>query len=191
MTVRIAARAFTVLALLVLAPHSALAAEGGGSMELVWQGVNLAIIVGVLYYFGRRPIAEFFASRREQIKTDLDSAADLLSQAELRNSEIQRRLAELDAQVEELRETSRRRADEESERILAEARKSAERIRNDATAAAEQELQRARRELRAEAAELAVKLAGELLERSVGDADRERLLDEFITRVEPGPGAPN
>jgi F0F1-type ATP synthase membrane subunit b/b' len=48
-----------------------------------------------------------------------------------------------------------------------------------------QELLRAQQELRAEAAGLAVDLATEILKEQVGDSDRQRLLDEFITRVEP------
>jgi F-type H+-transporting ATPase subunit b len=173
-----------------LAPASALAAsEGNALTEMLWQALNLVIVLGVLIYFGRKPALEYFATRRADIKRDLDTAAELLAAAEHRNAEIQRKLADLSSEVEETRETSRRRADEECERILAEARKAAERIRTDAHAAAEQELARARRELRAEAADLAVRLAGDLLRQNVGDSDRERLLDEFITRVESGPGA--
>jgi len=170
-------------------PGAAWAAEGGGLADLLYQALNLAILLGVLIYFGRKPVMAYFASRRSDIKRDLDSAAELLAAAEARNSEIQRKLADLESEIEETRETARKRADEECERILAEARKAAERIRSDAHAAAEQELARARRELRAEAADLAVQLAGELLREQTGEGDRERLLDEFITRVESGTGA--
>jgi F0F1-type ATP synthase membrane subunit b/b' len=46
------------------------------------------------------------------------------------------------------------------------------------------ELRRAREELREEATQLALKLATERLEREVTDADRDRLLDEFIDRID-------
>lgn len=182
-------RVATVAAIVVV-PGVALASEGGFDVrEFLLQGANLAIVLGVLFYFARKPILEYFATRRADIKKDLDSAAELLAAAEQRNSQIQRKLVDLESQLEEISETSRRRADEESERILAEARKTAERIHADAKIAAEQEFVRARRVLRAEAAELAVELAAELLQQNVSQSDRERLLDEFITRVEPGPGA--
>jgi F-type H+-transporting ATPase subunit b len=174
---------------LVLSVPAALAADephGGGGSEMMWQAINLAIVLGVLFYFGRKPVVSFFADRRGQIKTDLESAANLLSEAEARNAAIQRRLVDLDSQLEDIRETTRRRAEEESERILAEARVAADRIQTDAAAAAEQELLRAGRLLRAEAAELALELAGSILSEHVTDSDRDRLLDEFITRVEPG-----
>jgi F-type H+-transporting ATPase subunit b len=174
---------------LVGLPAAALAsddAHGGDSSELIYTAINLAILLAVLVYFARKPIQQFFASRRAQIQGDLDSAASLLSEAEQRNSEIQRRLVDLESQIEEIRETTRRRAEEESEHILAEAHKTAERIQTDAAAAVDQELLRAQRELRAEAADLALQLASDMLREQVADSDRERLLDEFITRVEPG-----
>lgn len=165
-------------------------AAGGGDdhdpvTEAIWQGVNLALIVGVIIYFGRQPIALFFSGRRDGIKTELSDAAELLSQAEQRNSELQRRLVDLSSEVEGIRESATRRADEEAERILVDARATAERIRNDAQAAVDQELRRARAELRRDAADLALELAASKLTDNVTEADRERLMDEFILRVEP------
>ena len=40
--------------------------------------------------------------------------------------------------------------------------------------------------MRAEAAELATRMAEQILEEKLANFDRERLVDEFITRVEPG-----
>jgi len=157
-------------------------------MTLVWQGVNLVLLIAVLVYFARKPVMQFFGERRERITSELDSAAELLSQAEQRNSAISRKLVDLESQVEEIQETTRRRAGEESERIIAEAHRSAERIRSDAHGAIEQELARAQRELRIEAGNLAIEVAAEMLREKISDSDRERLVDEFITRVEPGNG---
>jgi F-type H+-transporting ATPase subunit b len=160
--------------------------HGGDSKQMMWQAVNLVIILGVLFYAARKPVTAFFASRREQIQAGLDESAGLLRDAETRNSELQRRLADLDSELEDIREITRRRAEEESERVLAEARKSAERIQADAKAAVAQELRRAKRELRDEAAQLALDMAADLLKERIAETDRERLMDEFITRVEPG-----
>ena len=87
--------------------------------------------------------------------------------------------------------TARERADTEREHILAAARASAERIRRDASLAIEHEVRRAREHLRGEASELAVELAAGMLKEQVGPSDRERLLDEFIVRVETPPERPN
>jgi len=176
-------------ALLLLAwlPGQALAAGGGGDplMDLIYQVGNFLLLLGVIFFVARKPVMAYFASRREQIMGDLDQAAAVLAAAEARQAEIQSKLGELEAQLAEIQEQSRQRAEEESQRILAKAREAAERIQSDALEASAQELLRAQQELRAEAAGLAVELATEILEQQVGDSDRQRLLDEFITRVEP------
>ena len=174
---------------LVLVAEVAWAAGNGepsGGAEFLYQLLNLAILLGAIVYFARKPLLGYLAGRRSQIQSDLDTAASLLSEAEARHQEIQGKLSELESEVEALQSQARQRAEEESKRILAEAQRSAERIQSDATAAIDQELLRAQRELRSEAAALAVDMAAEILSQQVGDADRERLLDEFISRVEGG-----
>lgn len=173
----------------VLLPHAAGAAGGGEDgdplMDLIYQAANFALLIGVIFFVARKPVVAYFAGRREQIKGDLDQAASTLAAAEARQAEIESKLADLTSQLDEIRELSRQRAEEESERILAKAREAADRIQADAIEASVQELMRAQRELRSEAAALAVELAAQILNEQVGDADRERLLDEFISRVEP------
>ena len=69
---------------------------------------------------------------------------------------------------------------------MAEAEASAERTRANAAAAVEQEGRRARAQLRAESAELALERARSLIEARVTDADRDRLVDEFLEHLENG-----
>jgi len=168
-------------------PLPALAAgggEGADSSQMLWQAVNLLLLLAVLFVLARKPIREFFAARRELIGTEIDEAADVLARAESNFAEWQRKLVELDAELADIRNTARERARHEREQILAEAQESAERIQRNASAAIERELRRARSDLREEAAVLAARLAEQMLERQTGDADRERLLDEFISSVE-------
>jgi F-type H+-transporting ATPase subunit b len=181
----------TVLGVLAVTLYAGVASAAGGGddhnpvVEAIWEGVNLALLLGVIVYFGRGPISAYFATRRDGIKTELSDAAELLSQAEQRNAELQRRLVDLSSEIEDIRENASRRADEEAERILADAGASAERIRTDARAAVDQELRRAQAALRDEAADLALEIAGRKLDENVSEGDRERLIDEFITRIEP------
>lgn len=188
-TVQIATLLLVCLASgVALASGAEHAADDHAVRDVLFQTLNLALLLGVLIYFGRKPISEFFADRREGIATELSDAADLLSQAEKRNSELQRRLIDLGSEVDRIREVAGQRAEEEAERILADARASAERIRRDAQAAVAQELRRAQTALRDEAADLAMEIAARKLTEVVGDSDRDRLVDEFITRIEPGSG---
>jgi F-type H+-transporting ATPase subunit b len=178
-----------VFAIAVLVPAIAFAEEhggGGGGHEgnLVWHAINLALVVGVIVYFARSPIQAFMAERRSSIESNLAAAKRELDSAEARLAECTARANSLDREIAELRAAVQTQAEAERDRLLADARAAAERIRRDAAVAVEQEGRRARDELREEAAEIAVKLAGDLLKRSVGDADRARLVDEFVASVE-------
>jgi F-type H+-transporting ATPase subunit b len=161
-------------------------AEGASLSDMIWQAVNLVLIVGVVAYFARKPLAEYLQQRRQGIQENLESSARILDEAESKLAAWNERAARLDAELGEMRETSRRLAEEERDKMLAQARATAERIRNDAQAAVDQELRRARAELSAEAADLAVELAARLIADKVSDDDQQRLFDEFLSRVESG-----
>jgi F-type H+-transporting ATPase subunit b len=176
------------LAALVLVPAIALAEEHGGGHEgtnVLWHAINLALIVGVIVYFARTPLRTFMAERRSSIESNIAAAKRELEAADARLAECNARMASLDREIDEIRTTVRMQAEAERDRLLADARAAAERIGRDAAIAVEQEGHRARTELRDEAAEIAVRLAGDILERQVGDADRARFVDEFVTSVGP------
>jgi len=168
-----------------LLPGSALAAGGESSGdEFFWTVLNLLLLFGVLWFFGRKPVVSWFSDRRDRIQGEVESAANLRREAEERYARWQRKLGELETELEEIRSTSRGRAETERDRILEDARAAAERIGADARAAIDQELRRAREALRREASDLSVELAAELLRGQVTDADRDRLIDEFVAKIE-------
>ncbi len=174
--------ALVCLAIVSLAsPALASEGEGGG---LFFPILNLVLLIAVLVYFTRKPIRDFFNARRATIQDDLQSAAEFRREAEARYAKWQRKLVDLEGELEQIRATSRERAEAEREKIIADANATAERIRSEAVAAIEQELRRAREVLSEEAADLAVELAAELLREHVTKADRDRLVTEFIERIE-------
>jgi F-type H+-transporting ATPase subunit b len=177
---------FVLLASVAAASGGEEKSQGEILKELAWQTLNLAILLGVLFHFGRTPIRDFFATRRSGIQSELSQAAELLTQAEQRNSELQRRLVDLNSDVDGIKSAASQRASDEADRILEDARAAAERIRTDAHAAIAQELRRAQSKLREEAADLALELAAKKLEEEISSGDRDRLVDEFIVRIEPG-----
>jgi len=183
------ANAFAFLAL-TLAPAMALAAGGEEAHEshlLEW--VNLILLVGVLFFLARKPVATFLADRRSGIETDLKNADQLLRDAEGRLAEWNTRAARLESEVGEIKRAARAAAEQEGARIVADARASAERIRRDAASAVERESARARTRLRAETAELAVASAESILKEQVQAADGDRLFDEFLAKIERAPSA--
>ena len=180
--------ALVVLAL-VAVPGAALAAGEDGGPSFFWSYVNLAVLIGVLIYVARKPILDYLSDRRSRVQEDLASTENLLNEAESRLAEWSAKTERLDADIEEIQRISHRRAEDERVKILEDAKRAAERIRSDAGTAIERELRRARVALREEAADLAVELAGKMLSQQVTDADRDRLVDEFVERLERSSGA--
>ena len=175
----------------ILLALPAFASDGSESVlqNFLWPTLNLAILIAALVYFGRKPLRAYFEKRRSEVQGVLQSAADQLATAETTYAKWQRRTIELGAELDEIRAMSRQRAEAERARIIEDARAAAERIRRDATTAVELELRRARETLREEATQLAIELAGERLSREVTEADRDRLIDEFIGLIASTPGS--
>lgn len=183
--------ALLALALALLPVAARAASEGGehgaSAMTLFWHALNLLLLIGVLVYFARGPIAGYLNARRAQIEDGIQSAGRELAEAEKRLAACEQRAAGLDAELDEIRRVVREQAEGERDRLLAEAQATSERIRRDAIAAAEQEVRHARERLRSETVDLAVELASEILRGQVTDADRKRLADDFVARVEQTP----
>jgi F-type H+-transporting ATPase subunit b len=177
-------RTALAFALLLAAANPAFAAEEGHGGSLFWQVLNVLLLLGVLIWFARKPVLSYLAERRDTIAKNLEGSAALLAEAEHRLAEWTEKVAHLDREVAGIRAATGRAAEAERSRILADAELTAERIRRSASAVVERELQQAREALRREAADLAIELAGKALREQVNDADRARLLDEFIGHVE-------
>jgi len=194
-TTRRIARALGAL-LLVLLPIAAQAAEEGhgpSGATIFWHAFNLLVLIAILVYFGRGPIAGFLSARRSQIEEGIESAGRELAEAERRLAACEQRAAALDGELDEIRRVVRQQAESERDRLLAEARATAERIQRDAVAAAEQEVRHARERLRTETVDIALKIAAETLRTQVNESDRARLVDDFVQRIEQpagGRGAP-
>jgi len=176
-------------ALLLAAPAGA--AEGGESAlrDIGFRVLNVLMLLALLLYFARKPIQNFFSERRNRIRDEIKQASELRREAEERHSKWQRRLVDLEAELESIRGAARERAEREREQILADARAAAQRIQSDAHMAIDRDMRRAVEQLRSEAADLAVELAGEMLAEKITADDRERLLDEFIARIESADAA--
>ena len=168
--------------LLPAAAHAAVGEAGPG--RFAWEILNLLLLLAVLFFVARKPVVAYFGERRRAVAKDMASAERLLGDAEARLAEWSARADRLAEEVVQIKSSARRAAEQERETILAEARATAERLRRSAGADVERELLLAKAELRREAAELAVEIAGSVLREKLADADRARLFDEFVSRVE-------
>jgi len=115
--------------ILTFMPTLAIAAEDGGvEPHMGWRVINFVLFVGILYYFLRKPIAEFFKARKESIKNELEEAEQLKEEAERLFEETKRKLEKLEDEIKSLLETYESMAKNERDQILKEVEKAINRI---------------------------------------------------------------
>jgi len=177
------------LLLTVIAAPALIAAGEGGHDESIWpmvgKLVNFAILAGTVFYFGRKPVAGYLASRREQVRSDLVAAEAMKKAAAAQIAEMDAKLAALPAELEALKARGQQEIAAEQQRIrqLADAERT--RLLEQATREIEQRTRLARRELVEHAANLAVDVARTRIKDQITDADQARLVDRYLAEVKP------
>lgn len=160
--------------------------ESGGGSHVLWEFLNLFILVAVLVLLSRRPVTSFLSARREKIVQNLESSEELLQESQARLLELEKKTSSLDDELDEIRSEAKARAEKEAAAIVTEAQDVARRIAEDAEAAVEREFLRAQKILRNEAAQLAMQLAEERLKSEITEEDQNRLVAEFVQRIRNG-----
>ena len=177
------------LVALTALPAFAAAAEGeivgpAQLQDLLYRIMNFAVFAAILYFLLRKPIPQFFKSRRESIASNLEflemQARNLEEQSEAMNKQIAGIAAERDAIIAYYE----RMGQKESERIIAEARSVANTIIQKAQVAMEQEVKTARQTLMVEIIKISTQTASDLIQSNINKDDQKRLTSEFMDQVE-------
>lgn len=169
----------------------ALAAGDGGhaldvGAELKKIGVhaaNFLLFVGLVVFMVRRPLKDFLANRRLAVARELDESARLKDEAQDAHADVERRVANMDAQLAEMMEAARKECEVEGQRARQRAEEAAAGIAAAAERTIAEEIDKARHDLRQETVELAVEMAREVLTRSVNDADHQRIASSYLDRM--------
>jgi F-type H+-transporting ATPase subunit b len=146
--------------------------------------INFAVLVGVLVYFGRKPLASFLAERRRVMEQEIDVAFEEKQRAQGRLRGVQLRAANLEEELQHLREDLMRVGFDERDRLVADAGARAEKLRREAEFQAQEERRRAGRELRARAVEVAVAAAETTLREKLTAMDHRKLADAAVKRLQ-------
>lgn len=163
------------------------AAEGGGSgnpwLDLAWKAVNLAALVAVIWYFGRKPIGHMFRSAAQLAHDALEERRAQAHGAEAQLADQRRRIEGLESELERMVGEARSEARSEHERLVTEARAQAERIKASVQIQVELEFNKARKELQAELANDTVRLAEDLIRQRMDDDGRQRVVARAIDQL--------
>lgn len=145
--------------------------------------LNFSLVVGTLYFAGRKPLASFLASRSDSVGAAIDEAERLsrISEAEL--ARWTNLLGHSRSEVDILKAESKSMIVALNEKTQLEARRETERVQKEAELVSATEYARAKRQLEAELCSGSVELAKNYLSENLNGDVASQLLADTLERV--------
>ncbi|MBK9170432.1 MAG: ATP synthase F0 subunit B [Bryobacterales bacterium] len=164
-------------------------AQSHGTDLTGWKWINFFLLVGIAGYFLAKPAGRFFAGRTHDIRKGIREAQALREEAEARVADVERRLANLDQDIQHLRDRARDEAAAEAERLRNVTSRDIARIQAQAEEEIRQAAKSAESRLRRDATALALQLAEQKLRSQVDASGQDALVRRFVdglgTSLEP------
>jgi F-type H+-transporting ATPase subunit b len=157
--------------------------EGSKWFEFFWKTFDFVVLVGFLYWLMAAKIKDFFAGRRQDIKDSLEKAVQQKAEAEIKFREYSEKIDKASAEIDGIFEMIKAQGVAEKQKIIEDAGKIARKMKEDAQMRTEQELKKASDQLRAEAVQLSVEMAEEILKRNITTQDHEAMVKEYMEKV--------
>jgi F-type H+-transporting ATPase subunit b len=173
-----------IVILLWLLSGEALAAEGSGTWrptyDLIMRYINFLILAFLILKYARKPLADFFKGRAQDVKEDIQNIEEA---KELAQEQVKVFLEE--------RDKSRERFEQLKERIISQGRAKQQDIIDGARLGSRLLIESAQRKidnriltakqtLRSEMIDMAIDMAMEKLPKTITDQDNQRFLDHYL-----------
>lgn len=145
--------------------------------------INLAILVGLLFFYGRKVLTNLLNERRSKI-------AEVLQEAEARNKQAadalvveQQKLADAKTQAERIRQEALKRVESLKVEIAAKAEQDVLRLQESATKDLSLEQERAMADLKKRVAALALAQVETRLKGELNDSAQQQLINRGLARL--------
>ena len=147
------------------------------------QICNLFIQMYLIKRFLFKPVHEILEKRRVAADAEIIQAEETKAKAEAMRAEYERNMQDARQKANEILDSARNTAAIQSEKILKEAQDQTFAMKNKAEKEIAQEKKKAVNEVKGEIGDMAVEIAGKVIEREINEKDHEKLIDEFISNV--------
>lgn len=145
--------------------------------------INLVIVIGILYYFGRGFLGRILKERRETIETEIREAEQKLAESQAALSEAETKLKQAQQEAERIRSNASERAETTKQEVMAQARADIERMQSNSAQELQSSQTRAMAQLRERAVAMAVSEAETYLRDRLDRDDRDRIVDRSISLI--------
>jgi F-type H+-transporting ATPase subunit b len=154
--------------------------------DFIWKILNFAIFAGGIGYLIVKFAPSFFNARSADIQKAIKDATGLKMDADLRYSEIDRKMANLSGEVGKLRAESQAEMQREHERLRAQTREEIAYIQKSALSQIDALRGEGAVTLRLHATQQALAAAEARLRERFASADQKDLFSDFVRLVERG-----
>jgi len=146
--------------------------------------INFSIFIGLLYYFLKKPIIDFFKSRRETLSKEMEDSDKMLKDAEAELEKYNKAIKELDEKIDEIKEIAKKTTEREQQNIIASSEEYSAKIKEEAEKIASQEVEKAIYLLREEISRLSIESAETSLKSKMDKKLNEKLITGLIDKIE-------
>ncbi len=173
----------------ILMSTLAIAEEEGHQEPMTFLGdwlprlFNFAIIAGVLIYFTRKPIRDFFKNRSIDIAKAMEESREARERAVAALAALEQKIKDMEIEAGKLVSESQARGEKDRQALIEEGRKVAAEIQTQVKQGMDMEVQKAKTALAVEAAILSVDLAEGKIKEKISHTDHERIVKEYIAKV--------
>lgn len=181
---------FAAALLVGLVAKASSAEHGGGHEEggipvqqIIWQAVNLGILLVAIFFLIRKSIVETFAKRQADYLAQTEKTKALMKEAESSLADIKQRMLLLEQGEAKAMETAKAEAQLLSANIVKDAQVAAEKLKKDAELTINNELNRAKAEINQAILTQAIGLAAQKISGSA--ANQEAAFVKQLEQVRP------
>lgn len=137
----------------------------------------------IMSYFLFNPARKMLNSRKEKIRTELETAKQDMDEAGRLKEEYESKLREIDKEAEGILSEARKKALNNENQIIAQAKEEAARILDRAKTEAELEKQKISDEVKREIVAVAAIMAGKVVSASIDTTVQSQLIDETLKEI--------
>jgi F-type H+-transporting ATPase subunit b len=148
-----------------------------------WGWINFILLVGGLGYILKKNAGPYFAQRSQQIRKGMDDADRARAEADAKVAEVDRRLANLAAEIESLRRDAHEQGRAEAHRIRLEAAAEMAKIQTRTVEEIAAAGKAARLDLRRYSASLALSLAETKIAARLSPQVQDSLVNGFVAHL--------
>lgn len=149
-----------------------------------WKVLNFSILAIAGFLIAKKPVVQFFSSRAKDIEDELGELEQKKAEAQKKLAEYEARFRNLDQESKQILEDYIKQGEEAKKRIIAEAGAQADKLEDMAKRTIAQEFKTAKAALQQEIVGRAMEQAEAVIKESISSDDQDRLVDEYLKKVE-------